>query len=160
MKNAALDCDMTWLVWIPDLECERGTIFPMWFQISMWYEECRVATLPVEAWVSCFRNIDKTQIQSRSLSGVCNTTPSYILMQSGNMLISNSDYKKTTSIFFFKNTIKHFWSENFFRRVEQKCFGYGIRLTRNARICNARSGKVVAHVCRKKRLKCRSSCVS
>ena len=35
-----------------------------------------------------------------------------------------------------------FWTENFFRRAEQKFYGYSIRLTHNTRICNARSGKV------------------
>ena len=29
--------------------------------------------------------------------------------------------------------VKYFWSKNFFRRVEQKCCGYWIILTRNAR---------------------------
>ena len=41
----------------------------------------------------------------------------------------------------------YFWSENFFRRAKQNFCGYWIRLTRNARICNARSGKVDSSHC-------------
>ena len=40
-----------------------------------------------------------------------------------------------------------FTSENFFRRAEQKCCGYWIRVTRNARNCNARSVKVGSNHC-------------
>ena len=42
---------------------------------------------------------------------------------------------------------KCYWSENFFRRAEQKCCGYWIRLTRNARNCNVRSSKVGSSHC-------------
>ena len=40
-----------------------------------------------------------------------------------------------------------FLSENFFRRAKQKNYGYLIRLTRNAQVCNARSGKVGSSHC-------------
>ena len=40
-----------------------------------------------------------------------------------------------------KHFLFSFWSENFFRPTEQKFCGYWVRLTRNSRICNARSAK-------------------
>ena len=40
-----------------------------------------------------------------------------------------------------------YWSENFFRRAELKFRGYWIRVTRNARVCNARSSKVGSSHC-------------
>ena len=45
--------------------------------------------------------------------------------------------------------LSNFWSENFFRRAEQKFWGYWITawLTHNARVCNARSGKVGSSHC-------------
>ena len=44
-------------------------------------------------------------------------------------------------------SIMLFWSENVFRRAEKKNCGYWIRLRRNARLCNARSGKVGSSHC-------------
>ena len=41
----------------------------------------------------------------------------------------------------------HFWSENFFRCAEQNCCVYWITVTLNARVCNARSGKVDSSNC-------------
>ena len=41
----------------------------------------------------------------------------------------------------------HLLSENFFRLAEQKFCTYWIRVTRNARICHARSGKVDSSHC-------------
>ena len=41
----------------------------------------------------------------------------------------------------------YYWSKNFFRSAEQKFCKYWIRLTRNARNCNARSGKVGSSHC-------------
>ena len=43
--------------------------------------------------------------------------------------------------------LKYVWRENFFRRAEQNFCGHWIRLTRYARICNARSGKVGSSHC-------------
>ena len=40
-----------------------------------------------------------------------------------------------------------YWSENFFRHTEQKCCGYWIGLTHNARVCNASLGKVSLSHC-------------
>ena len=42
---------------------------------------------------------------------------------------------------------RNFVTENFFRRAEKKCCGYWITLTRNARLCHARSGKVGSSHC-------------
>ena len=41
----------------------------------------------------------------------------------------------------------NYWSENFFRRAVQNFCGHWIRLTRNARVCTARSGKVGSSHC-------------
>ena len=58
-------------------------------------------------------------------------------------------WSQISAKYFVSEELLHttFWSENFFRRSEQKCCGYWIRLTRNVRVCNARSGKVGSSHC-------------
>ena len=54
---------------------------------------------------------------------------------------------KTPSMSLEASANSFFLSENFFRHVEQKFCGYSIGLTRNARNCNAPSGKVGSSYC-------------
>ena len=64
-------------------------------------------------------------------------------------LIFESYLKETKKKRIINNTRLSFtfWSVNFFRRAEQIICGYWIRLTRNARNSNARSGKIGSSHC-------------
>ena len=60
----------------------------------------------------------------------------------------SAEMKVTQAHEIFKHIHKiYFWTENFFRRAEQKFCGYWIRLRLNSRFCNARSGKVGSSHC-------------
>ena len=69
------------------------------------------------------------------------TTKKWWLAASGN----SEENSAVSSLF-------NFWTENLFRLAKQKFCGYCIRLTRNARNCSARSGKLGSSHCYVNRL--------